>query len=73
MSMKYWRQAYTEKFKFNWVPCIFILLNLAALSRKPFGLLAHSSTRKWRLSSAPHLGWFSSVSQQKAPDPHHHP
>lgn len=51
--MKYLRQTYIEKFKFNWVPCIFILLNLAALSRKPSGLFAHLSTWKWRLSSAP--------------------
>lgn len=51
--MKYLRQTYTETFKFNWVPCIFILLNLAALSREPSGLLAYPSTWKWRLSSDP--------------------
>lgn len=54
--------------KLHWASCSFILVKFGNLSRKLSGFLAHHSTGKWKVSSVPHCGWFSSVSLQKVPD-----
>lgn len=74
-SVKYMRQTLFKITQWNSALCLYFGESGNPI-RKPSGLLAFYSARKWRNSSVPHLEWFSSVCPQEVPDhlpPHTHP
>lgn len=66
-SVKYMRQTLFKITQCNSALCLYFGESGNPI-RKPSGPLAFYSARKWRNSSVPHLGWFSSVCPQKVPD-----